>query len=57
MDRRWTFDELLAEVPESNPFHRAEFRLAARWSPGEQARSLLLKGCKVAVSGLFAKDR
>ena len=36
---------------------RGEYRLAGRWRPGEQARSQLLKGFKVAVTELFAKDR
>ena len=46
-----------AETVEVLFLDRGEYRLAGRWRPGEQARSQLLKGFKVAVAGLFAKDR
>jgi Uma2 family endonuclease len=45
-----------AETVEVLFLDRGEYRLAGRWRPGEQARSLLLKGFKVAVAALFAKD-
>ena len=46
-----------AETVEVLFLDRGEYRLAGRWRPGEQARSQLLKGFKVAVAELFAKDR
>ena len=46
-----------AETVEVLFLDRGEYRLAGRWRPGEQAHSQLLKGFKVAVAGLFAKDR
>ena len=46
-----------AETVEVLFLDRGEYRLAGRWRPGEQARSQLLKGFKIAVAGLFAKDR
>lgn len=46
-----------AETVEVLFLDRGEYRLAGRWRPGEQARSRLLKGFTVAVTGLFAKDR
>ena len=46
-----------AETVEVLFLDRGEYRLAGRWRPGEQAHSQLLKGFKVAVTALFAKDR
>ena len=46
-----------AETVEVLFLDRGEYRLAGRWRPGEQARSQLLKGFRVAVAELFAKDR
>jgi Uma2 family endonuclease len=46
-----------AETVEVLFLDRGEYRLAGRWRRGEQARSQLLKGFKVAVTELFAKDR
>ncbi len=46
-----------AETVEVLFLDRGEYHLAGRWRPGEQARSQLLKGFKVAVTELFAKDR
>jgi len=46
-----------AETVEALFLERGEYRLAGRWHPGEQARSQLLKGFRVAVADLFAKDR
>jgi len=46
-----------AETVEVLFLDRGEYGLAGRWRPGEQARSQLLKGFKVAVTELFAKDR
>jgi len=52
----WVIDSE-AETVEVLFLDRGEYRLAGRWRPGEQARSQLLKGFKVAVADLFAKDR
>ena len=46
-----------AETVEVLFLDRGEYRLAGRWRPGEQARSQLLKGFKVAVTDPFVKDR
>ena|SRR2546425_751901 len=45
-----------AETVEALFLDRGVYRLAGRWRPGQQARSELLKGFRITVADLFAKD-
>ena len=45
-----------AETVEVLFLDRGVYRLAGRWRPGQQARSELLKGFRIAVADLFAKE-